>query len=508
MGKFRWISILLKILMIIAALSLGIWYLSSSIGGAALTYTSVDNFVLAIGARGGVENVGTMFLGKYVVDLLNMLGQASEIFWAGIVKNLWILMAAGFAIYMFISAIKYVWEKSKQNASYTDKANDIDFKTWFNPVWKLGLRIAIAGVAIGALGAGGAESLKVVSEILISPILYIGSALSMAATGINSATDCNAILGATELSGAMAPVSGSFMCVLGNLYSIMLAGAAGGFALMNYAWLGMGGGLLTWISGLLLVLAFLVVGFDLFFQIFSVLFKVVFVIIFLPILIAAAAYEKVWKVASGLFRKSLEIVIKAAISILSITLKIVLLFSILYYSADAMFPGPVDGYTAILPPLFEAPQHENVNVCSITQNITPETESVMHAFAVCEAQSKDADGLVDADLFKPCFDQQKQIIESIHPGAFNFLGDTWSFLITMFGLFLLYYFVLSPKIDKLIPAGKVKLPLTHGEDTDMSTGEEFDIGKWTYDLGQKVWRAPKKIFDGTVKTLKDNGFIK
>ena len=95
----------------------------------------------------------------------------------------------------------------------------------------------------------------------------------MVATGVNSATDCNVILGATQLSGAMAAVSGSFMCVIGNLYSVMLAGAAGGFALMNYAWLGLGGGMLTWIAGLLLVLAFLVIGFDLFFTLVAFLLK-------------------------------------------------------------------------------------------------------------------------------------------------------------------------------------------------------------------------------------------
>ncbi len=497
MQKFKWISLLLKVLGIIIALGLGIWYLSSSIGGAALTYTSVDAFMHAIGADNGIENIGTMFLGTYVVELLDMLGVASEMFWTGIVDNLWILMAAGFAIFMFISAIKYVWEKSKKNAEYSANANNMDFKTWFDPVWKLGLRVMIAGVAIGALSINSAESLKIISEILISPILYIGSALSMAATGVNSATDCNVILGATQLSGAMAAVSGSFMCVIGNLYSVMLAGAAGGFALMNYAWLGLGGGMITWIAGLLLVLAFLIIGFDLFFQIFSILFQVVFVIIFLPVLIAALAYEKVWKVASNLFRKALEKVIRAAISVISISLKIVFLFAIIFYAADLMFPGPVDGYTSVLPPLFET---------QITHNRTPVAESVMHAFSTCEVQSLDADGLVNADLFKNCFIQQKQIIESEHPGAFNFLRDGWTFLVTMAGLFLLYYYVLSPKIDALLPAGKVKLP-TPGEDSDVGTGAEFDIGKWTHDLGQKAWHAPRKWFDGAVKRLHDNGFI-
>ena len=496
MWKAKLIEILLKVVGVLIALGLGIWYLSSSIGGSSLTYTSVDSFMYAIGANGSIENVGNMFLGKYIVSMLNILGQASEMFWTAIVDNLWILMGAGFVIYMFLSATKYLWDKMKKNAAYSTSVNNLDFMAWFNPVWKLGARILVAGAAIGALGMGGVDALRTVADILISPILYVGSALSMAATGVNTAADCTAIMGSAELSGAMAPVAGSFMCVIGNLYSVMLAGAAGGFALMNYAWLGMGGGMLTWIAGLMLVIAFLIVGFDLFFQIFSILFQVVFVVIFLPFLIAALAYESVWKIAKGLFSKALGIVVKAAVSVVSISLKIVMLFAIIYFCADSMFPGPVDGYTAILPPLFET---------QITNNTTPAAESVMHAFSVCEAESRDADGLVDDGKFKDCFMVQKAEIEAVHPGAFDFLKNGWSFLVTMFGLFLLYYYVLNPKIDKLIPAGKVKLPIPN-ENADIGTGEEFDIGKWTHDLGQKTWNAPRKWIVGAVKKKhSDNG---
>ena len=499
MTKWKLVSIILRILGVLIPLGLGIWYLSASLHGTALTYTSVDNFMNALGANGNVDSVGTKFLGNYVVELLDMLGVASEMFWAGIVDNLWIVMAAGFAIYMFVSAIKYIWEKSAQNASYTDKENNLDFKTWAEPVVKLGIRIAIAGVAIGALSMGGTDALKTVSNIIISPILYIGSMLSMATTNVGSAATCNTIMGVTELQGAMSAVSGSFMCVLGNLYSIMLAGAAGGFSLMNYAWMGLGGGMLTWLAGFACVIAFLIIGFDLFFQIFSVLFKVVFVIIFLPVLIAAFAYETVWKAASGLFRKALGIMVKAAVSMISITLKIVLLFAIIYYAADSMIPGPVDGYTSILPPLFETPE---------IQATTPEATSVMNVFKHCESVSLDSDGIIDKDLFKDCFMIQKQIVENEHPGAFDFMKNGWSLFITVAGLFLLYYYVLSPRIDKLIPAGKVKLPLAHGEGADLSTGEEFDIGDWTYKLGAKAWRAPRKWWDGGIQKLKDSGFIK
>ena len=135
MNKFQWISIALKILGVAIALGLGIWYLSSSIGGDALTYTSLDSFMNAIGANSGIDEVGHLFLGGYLVELLNMLGQASEMFWTGIVDNLWILMGAGFAVYMFLSAIKFIWEAAKKNATYSTAANDLNFKAWFDPVW-------------------------------------------------------------------------------------------------------------------------------------------------------------------------------------------------------------------------------------------------------------------------------------------------------------------------------------------------------------------------------------
>ena len=42
-----------KALMWIIVLGLGIWYLSSSLNGAALTYTSMDNFLTAAGVENG-----------------------------------------------------------------------------------------------------------------------------------------------------------------------------------------------------------------------------------------------------------------------------------------------------------------------------------------------------------------------------------------------------------------------------------------------------------------------
>ena len=79
----------------------------------------------------------------------------------------------------------------------------------------------------------------------------------------------------------------------------------------------------------------------------------------------------------------------------------------------------------------------------------------------------------------------------------------------MIGLFLLYYLVVGPKIDALLPAGKVNLPIPGQEDKEtVGSGEQFDIGQWTYDLGKKIVRSPRTLFDSTIKSLKDGGIIK
>ena len=85
----------------IVAVGLGIWYLSHSIGGASLSYTSVNSFMSQIGAENGdISSVNGCFLCKYISELFAVMGRATEMFWNGIVHNLWILMAVGFGIYI------------------------------------------------------------------------------------------------------------------------------------------------------------------------------------------------------------------------------------------------------------------------------------------------------------------------------------------------------------------------------------------------------------------------
>jgi hypothetical protein len=227
----------------------------------------------------------------------------------------------------------------------------------------------------------------------------------------------------------------------------MLAGAAGGFSLMNYAWLGMGGGFFTWLSGLGLVLMFLIIGFDLVFQVLGVIFKLVFVIIFLPLIMAGAAFEGTWKLAGGLIKKSIDMLVSSAIQMVVISLKVLIIYATVVYSADMFFPAPYDGYTAILPPLVANGSHQ------ITDN---QTLSVMTVFSDCEQVSV-TDGELDKDKFLNCFTARRAQVERQYPNAFDFLDNGWDFLLIMGFLAGLYFVVLNKRLDALFAQDKDKL---------------------------------------------------
>lgn len=263
------------------------------------------------------------------------------------------------------------------------------------------------------------------------------------------------------------------MCVMGNLNTVMLAGAAGGFALMNYAWMDMGGGALTWVAGLALVIMFLMIGFDLFFSVLTVIFKLVFLIIFLPLIIALAAFEGTWDIAKGVLANAVEILVKSAVQILGITLKTLVLFAIVNFAADEYFPGPRDGYNSILPPLISQQSPAS----------SPQSLSVMSVFETCEAVSI-TNGIVDKDKFKDCFTARRAEVERQYPGAFDFMRSGWEFLMLMMGLFILYFYAVKPKIDKLL-GGDAK--------------STFDFGGWIKDMGTAVWNIPAKITEQLTK---------
>ena len=485
MWKAQLILIAVRVVMCLIALGLGVWYLSSSIGGAALTYTSADNFMNAIGVKNGdIASANGCFMCGYIADLFSVIGNAAERFWGLMVENLWIIMVLGLGIYVFIHSVKHIFNAAKQTANLDGKETGIDFKSWFEPISKQVIRLMTVGAVMGMLGLGGVTALKTVSQITITPVLYVGAELGMAATGVSNAAECGALAPSEnkgDTSDILNPILQPFMCVMGNINSVMLAGAAGGFAMMNYAWLGMGGGAFTWLAGLTLVLMFLIIGFDLFFQILSVVFKLVFLIIFLPLLLAAYAFEPVWSKASSLMSKAVGTLASSAVRLVAITLKVLVIYATVSYTADTFMPGPTDGYSAILPPL----------LTGAPENPDAKTLSVMNVLSDCERVAL-SDGEMDKDKFKNCFTARKAEVERKYPGAFDFLGDGFDFLLMMMCLFFLYYYAISPKIDKLLPAGSVKLPIP-GEDVSLTGKEEFDYGAWIHDLGQKIWHAPEQI---------------
>ena len=472
--KATLISIAIRFLMGAIALGIGIWYLSSSLSGASLTYTSVDGFLGAIGAENGdIASANGCFLCGYIAELFAVIGRAAEMFWDAMVDNIWILMAIGFGLFLIIHTAKTIFDAAKTTATLDTAEKKLEFGKWFDAVWRQGARVMIVGALMGALGMGGTAALKTVANITITPVLFVGAELSMAATGISDAATCGALVTTDETDDILNPILQPFMCVMGNINSVMLAGAAGGFSLMNYAWMGLGGGAFTWLAGLALVLMFLVIGFDLVFQILSVVFKLVFLIIFLPLLLAAAAFEKTWKLADGVVKSAINMLVKSAVQIVSITLKVLITYAIVAYAADAYFPGPYDGYSAVLPPLM-GQQVENPD---------DQTLSVMNVFSTCERVAT-ADGEMDADKFKACFTAQRAAVEREYPHAFDFMDDGWDFLVLMFGLFLLYFYGIKPKVDAIITGG--------GK-------EEFDFGNWAKGLGKKIWSAPQQIFDAVAK---------
>ena len=479
MWKAKLILLGVKILMWATALGIGIWYLSSSLSGASLTYTSVDNFLHAAGIQNGdISSVNGCFLCGYITDLFAVLGDATEKFWTGMLDALWVIMVLGFGVFLFVHTAKHIYNAAKETSKGDTGEKKLEFKSWFDKVWKQGLRIMVVGVFIGGLGMGGTGALKIVSNITIKPVMFVGAELSMAATGISSAAQCNAMKVNSDASeDLLNPILQPFMCVVGNVNSVMLAGAAGGFALMNYAWLDLGGGAFTWIAGLTLLLMFLVIGFDLFFQILSVVFKLIFLIIFMPLLLAASAFEETWGPAKGLLGKGVDMLVSSAVRIVAITLKVLVIYATVSYTADTYFPGPNDGYSAILPPLLG----------KAAENPDAKTLSVRNVVATCERVAL-GDGEMDKDKFKDCFTARKADVERKYPGAFDFLADGWDFLLMMACLFFLYYYAISPKIDKLL-----------GKDSK----EMFDFGTWIKDIGTTVWKTPiemtKKITDAMDK---------
>ena len=113
--KATLISIAIRLLMGAIALGVGIWYLSSSISGAAITYTSLDGFLGAIGAGNDIASANGCFLCQYITELFAVIGRAAEMFWTAMVDNIWILMAIGFGLFVVIYTAQYLFDAAKKH---------------------------------------------------------------------------------------------------------------------------------------------------------------------------------------------------------------------------------------------------------------------------------------------------------------------------------------------------------------------------------------------------------
>ncbi|MCL2748933.1 MAG: hypothetical protein FWE50_02555 [Alphaproteobacteria bacterium] len=482
MLKTKLILTAVQVLMWCIAVGVGIWYLSSSINGDSITYTSLTSFMQATGACSSapgatevacdISKSNGCFLCPYVTQLFNVIGSATKSFWDALVGNLWILLALGFIVFLFIHTFKTLQESNKQNIEMGTGERKLDFEKWFKGVRDQGIRVLLVGAFLGALGLGGTAALRAVSDITIRPVMYVGAELSMAATGTINTAHCPALDNSTvKENNIIGPALRPFMCVVGNISTVILAGAAAGFSLMNFTWMGMGGGLFTWMAGLALVIMFLIIGFRIFFDILNVVFRLVFIIIFLPIFIASYAFENVWGVLKGAVGKGVEMLVNCATRVVAITLKVLIIYAIVVFAADEY------GFSAITPPVIAGGQS-----AGSSKNIV-----IAAIFEKCEKVSLVND-VMDKSLFKACWDKERAVVEMTNPRAFDFMRNGWEFLMMMIGIFFIYFYVVEKKIDDILVKDQFS-----GKDGALNLGSTFK------EFGQKVWSIPqgmtKKITD-------------
>ncbi len=191
----------------------------------------------------------------------------------------------------------------------------------------------------------------------------------------------------------------------------------------------------------------------------------------MPMLIAASAFEKVWGLAKGLLDASIKMLITSSVSILKISLKITIIYAVVFFAADSYYPAPEDSFTTILPPLMGHIQ---------SKPSSPEAESVMQVFSKCEKVAL-KDAKMDKNIFKACFNSERASVEAKYPGAFDFMDDGFGFLLFMIGIFFLYYWVVSPKIDDMLK--------------DKDSKSVFDYGDWIKNFGKTAYNIPGQIYD-------------
>ena len=136
--------------------------------------------------------------------------------------------------------------------------------------------------------------------------------------------------------------------------------------------------------------------------------------------------------------------VSAAIKTLAVTLKTVILFGIVGYVSDMYLPGPVDGFTSVLPPLAGLAPN----------NLDSRNMSIMNVFKTCEERASASSDFKETYL--ECFEQERGTVEAAYPDAFDFMDIPFDFVLMMMFVFFLYLYAVEPKVDKLLPDGNAK----------------------------------------------------
>jgi hypothetical protein len=423
-------------------LGVGLWYLAGAMpGGPGVPYASMPRFLQGIGAcdANGVCNIGGAngcFLCPYVKHLFEVIGAATESLWSAIVNNVWILLALGLAVVAFYQAYVVIAAGIKDNAPDSTAERKFDFAKWWEAVKKPFIRVIISAAFLGTMGLGGIKSLQLTSDVVIYPVMLASSALTSAAAGTNIGCEFG------ESTHPLSAVSDSFSCIVGNLNATILYGANGGFAMMNYAWLGLGGGILTWIGGLAVALIFLYLGFRVLWKILNVVFNLVFIIIFLPLLIAAWAFEASWGVAKGAMSGAIGMLAKTAVRSIGIVLEVVIISGMINFAR--------------------------------TETLSSDPVAEIEIAQRCEAMA-DRGGQIDAAIYKNCFVAER----ARNPNAFRYLDHGWDFIMMMLFIFAVYYILIDKKLQKII-------------NTD-DDGGYFKFGNEVQSFGKQVWGGLNKI---------------
>ncbi|MDR2770306.1 MAG: hypothetical protein LBB08_02545 [Rickettsiales bacterium] len=439
---------LVQIALWLGLFGVGLFYLSSSIGGASVPYASLPRFLQSIGVcdAAGICDVASAngcFLCPYIRQLFMIIGTAAETLWGVIVGHTWILVAIGFALVMIWQAYEVIMGANAQNAAAPGSIGGeraLGFPAWLDAIKDQLIRVLVVCALLGVAGYGGSKAMRAVSEAVIYPVMSVGTSLAMGAAGNSGCKNAERTDGE---SNPMDPVSDQFMCVIGNLNVAILSGASGGFALMNFASQGMGGGMMLWIGGLAVVFIFMFIGFNVLFQILNVVFNLVFLIIFLPLFIASYAFEKTWKMAGGVVGNAIGILIETAVRVVAVTLRVLILSSMVAYAQkETLSSDPAAEYAII---------------------------------AKCEKEAADAEGRIDMQIYKRCFEAER----AASPTAFGYLDRGWDFIVMVVFLFVIYFWLVDKKLGK-------HLKLDEG-------GVYFRFGDQLKNFGGSVWKLPSSL---------------